>query len=159
MNPAGKLHVQALLNRFEKVHHQVMGNVEPTEREDVLVVGPFAFHQADIEAFFFEKSFFDGGKYRRFTGQTDVADADLVAAIAGIGGLIAAGKNYESDRGREYGAIMHLTRSERFLNKAVAGREGSKIFGLQQLIRIDINRDCYVFGKRQFIECFPQQTA
>ena len=56
----------------------MVGNVEAAQSEDVFVISPFAFHQADIEAFLFEKSLLDRAEDRRFTGQTNVPDTDLV---------------------------------------------------------------------------------
>ena len=38
MNPAGKLYIKTLFDRFKKVHHQMMGDVESSKSEHVLVV-------------------------------------------------------------------------------------------------------------------------
>jgi hypothetical protein len=55
-----------------------MRDVETAESENILVVCPFAFHQADIETLFFEKSLFDRGEDWGFAGKSDISDPDLV---------------------------------------------------------------------------------
>src|SRR5437764_4430948 len=56
----------------------MMCDVETAERQYILVVGPFAFNQADLEPFLSEKSFFHGSENRSFTRQPDVADAHFI---------------------------------------------------------------------------------
>ena len=76
MNSAGKFDIEALLDRLEKIHYQVVRYVEPAEREHVLVIRPFAFHQLNVEPFLFEKSVLNRAENRRFARDADVADAD-----------------------------------------------------------------------------------
>ena len=93
MDAAGEFHVQSLLDRLEEIHHEMMRDVVAAEREHVLVIRPFAFHEADVEPFFLEEAFFDGGEDRRFAGEADIADADFCRARGicwRIGGFVAA---------------------------------------------------------------------
>ena len=78
MNSAGEFHVQALFDRLQEIHHQMMRNIETAESEDVFVVRPFAFHQTRIEPFLFEKAFLDRGKDGRFASDPDVANPNLI---------------------------------------------------------------------------------
>ena len=78
MDSAGEFHVEPLFDRLEEIHHEMMRDVEPAERQHVLVVGPLAFHQTNIESFFLEKAFLDRAENRRFAGDADVSDTDLV---------------------------------------------------------------------------------
>ena len=71
------LHVQALFDRLEEIHHEMMRDVEAAEREHILVFRPFAFDQFDIESFLLEEAIFDRAENRRFAGDADVADADF----------------------------------------------------------------------------------
>ena len=68
-----------------------MGDIESAQRENVLIIGPLAFHQADLESLFFEKAFLNRGKNRRFASQPDIADADFVGAKGARGIFLAAG--------------------------------------------------------------------
>ena len=75
MDSAGEFHIESLLDRLEKIHDEMMRDVESAQRQHILVVGPFAFHQLDIEPFLFKKPFFDRGEDRRFASQADIAHA------------------------------------------------------------------------------------
>jgi len=78
MNSASEFYVKALFDRFQEIHHQMMGNVEAAESEDVFVICPFAFHQARIESFLFEKALLDRHKDWRFAGNADVTNSNLI---------------------------------------------------------------------------------
>src|ERR1041385_3789186 len=78
MNPAREFYIHALFERFQKIHHQMVRDIIPSKRQHILVIGPVALHEADLEPFFFEKSLFDRCENRRFAGKTDIAHADLV---------------------------------------------------------------------------------
>src|SRR5437762_1690522 len=54
-----------------------MRDIKPAQGEDVFVLRPLAADQLDVEAFFLEKTFFDGGINRGFAGEPDVADFDF----------------------------------------------------------------------------------
>ena len=56
MHTSNESHIEALLDGFEKVHHQVVSDVVAAEGEIVFVVCPTAFHQFGLEPFFFEQS-------------------------------------------------------------------------------------------------------
>src|SRR5580765_8746294 len=106
MNAAGKFHIESLLDRLEEIHDEVVGDIKAAEGEDVFVVGPFAFHQVDIEPFLFKKALFDGGKDGRFAGEANVADADF----SGTGGsglwpraFVAAREEQDGERGNGQG--------------------------------------------------------
>src|SRR5438270_5937539 len=78
VDSAGKFHIKPLLDRLEKIHHQMMCDVETAQRQHILVVGPFAFDQADLEPFLLEKTFFHGGENRGLARQPNVANAHFV---------------------------------------------------------------------------------
>ena len=83
MDAAGEFHVQSLFDRLEKIHDQVMRHVEPAQRQHILVIGPLAFDERDLQAFFLEETFLHRREYRRLAGQADVADTDFRLAAAG----------------------------------------------------------------------------
>src|SRR5262245_21342713 len=62
MNPAGKLHIQSLLDWFQEIHHQVLGNVVAAECEGILVVLPGTLDQLRFESFVLEEAFLVGGE-------------------------------------------------------------------------------------------------
>src|SRR6476469_8305419 len=106
MNSAGKFHIKALFDRFQKIHHQVMGNVETAESEDVFVIRPFTLHQAGIESFLSEKAFLDRHKDWRFAGNADVTNPDLIG-IGGCGTLFPVttrDEQAEPDHPPDFGA-------------------------------------------------------
>src|SRR5947209_1412512 len=78
MNSAGEFYIESLFDRLQKVHHEVMGDVESAQRQDVFVIGPLAFHQTGIEAFLFEKAVLDCAEDRRFAGKPNISDPDFV---------------------------------------------------------------------------------
>src|SRR5262245_10802128 len=78
MDPAKESDIEALLDGFEKVHHQVVRDVIAAQRKIVLVVGPTAFHQLRLESLVFEIAFLERGIDRRFTGETDKADLNML---------------------------------------------------------------------------------
>src|SRR5215212_2253370 len=92
MNSSSEFNVEALLNRLEKIHHEMMRDVVTAQRENVFVLGPFALHEFDIEVFIFKKTFFDRGENGRFAGQPDVADANFHRAgrSGSFGGCLRA---------------------------------------------------------------------
>src|SRR6266498_856359 len=106
MDAAGEFDVQALFDRLEKIHHQMMGHVESAQRQHVLVVRPLALDQRNVQAFLFEEPFFDGGENRRLTSEADVADAYLhragagIIRLAGLGMLPAAAEEQGAAGGR-----------------------------------------------------------
>jgi hypothetical protein len=61
-------YIQALFNRFEEKHREMMSDIEAAKGKCVLIGGPVALHQADIEPFFFEKAFLHCHENRRFAG-------------------------------------------------------------------------------------------
>ena len=65
MDPTGKLHIQSLLDRFQEVHHQVLGDVIPAECEGILVVLPGALDQLRLEPFISEEALITGNKQRQ----------------------------------------------------------------------------------------------
>ena len=71
-------YIQTLFDRFEEVHHQVMGDVVTAKRQCVFIGCPVTLHQFRLESLLFEKTFLISGVDRSFAGQTDVTDADLV---------------------------------------------------------------------------------
>ena len=77
MDSGGELHVQALLNRLEEIHHEVMRDVEAAEREHILVFRPLAFHQFDIESLLLEETILDRAENRRLACDADVSDTDF----------------------------------------------------------------------------------
>jgi hypothetical protein len=85
VNPGREFHIHPQLDGLEKIHHQVMRDVKAAQGEHIFVLRPLAADQLDVEAFFFEKALFDGGKNRSFAGEADVADADFGEAGFGIG--------------------------------------------------------------------------
>ena len=82
--------IKALFYRFQEIHHQVMRNIEATQRQHVLVVGPLTFYQANIKSFFLEKAFLDCCENGRFTGQPNVANAHSVGSRRLRGGVLIA---------------------------------------------------------------------
>src|SRR5579864_3929838 len=78
MNSSGEFYIEALFDRFKKIHHQVMRDIESPEREDIFIIRPFTFHQTDIESFLFEITVLDCAKDRRFAGNANISDADFV---------------------------------------------------------------------------------
>src|ERR1043166_9267323 len=78
VNSAGEFYIETLLDRFEKIHHEMVGDVEAAEGEHVFVIRPLAFHHFDIEPFLLEKAIFDGTKDGRLTGKANVTDADFI---------------------------------------------------------------------------------
>src|ERR1043166_1043909 len=76
VNSAGEFYIEALLDRFEKIHHEMVRDVEAAEGEHVFVIRPLAFHHFHIEPFLVEKAIFDGTKDGGFAGKTDVTDPD-----------------------------------------------------------------------------------
>ncbi len=77
MDSSSKSYVQALFNRLEQIHNQMMGYVETAEREHILVFRPFAFDQFDIESFILEETILDCAENRRFACDPDVSDTDF----------------------------------------------------------------------------------
>jgi hypothetical protein len=94
MDPGGEIYVQALLNRLEEIHNQVMRYVKTAEREDILVFRPLAFDQFNIESLILEETILDCAEYRRFARDTDVSHPNFSGAAFGdrrsTFGLIAA---------------------------------------------------------------------
>src|SRR6185295_18805385 len=90
MDAAGELHVKSLFDGFEKVHHEMMGDIKAAESQDVLVISPLAFYEPDIQPFLFEKALFDGGKDRCFASKADVADTDFSESAGSFCGLITS---------------------------------------------------------------------
>ena len=84
MDTAGEFHVQALFDGFEKIHDQVMRDVESAQRQHVLVIRPLAFDQRHLEAFFLEEAFLDGSEDGSLTGKANVSDPDFNRAAGGF---------------------------------------------------------------------------
>ena len=112
MNSGGEPDIESLLDRLQEIHHQVMGDVEPAEREHILVVRPLAFHHLDFETLLLEESFLDRAEDRRLAGQSDIADADLVGCAAGGGVFPAAGQEQNRARHDEDGSSQVHFESE-----------------------------------------------
>src|SRR4029077_9545186 len=55
-----KSDIQTLLNRLQKVHHQMMRDVVATKRQCILVSRPVAPHQFGLESLFLEESLLVG---------------------------------------------------------------------------------------------------
>src|SRR6266496_1275975 len=85
-----KPHIQALLDWFEEIHHQMVSDVIASEREVVLIVCPAAFHQFGLKALFLKNSFLVSVINRRFARQADVADANVLGVDDGGGGFLVA---------------------------------------------------------------------
>jgi hypothetical protein len=85
MNSASKFHIEALFDRLQEIHHQMVRDIETAERENVLVVCPFTLHQIDVEPFLFEKALLDRAEDRRFASNADVADADFIGSCRRTG--------------------------------------------------------------------------
>ena len=79
MNASGEPDIQTLFKGLKEVHHQMVRDIESAQRQDVLVFRPLAFDEFDIEAFLFEKAFFDSGENGGFARDANVADADSMA--------------------------------------------------------------------------------
>jgi len=77
MNATGEFHIEPLLDRLEKIHHEVMGNVESAQRENIFIFAPFALNEFDVQPLLLEKSVFDRAENGGLTSDPDVADADL----------------------------------------------------------------------------------
>jgi len=74
-----------------------MRDVEPAQREHILVVRPFALHHFDFESLLLEETFFDRRVNRRLASDADVTNADLIGSSwARIGTFVAAA---EGERG------------------------------------------------------------
>jgi hypothetical protein len=81
VDAAGHSHVQALLDGLEEVHDQVVGDVEPAQREHVLVFGPLALHELGLEPLLLEEAVLHGRVDRCLAGDADVAHLDLGQAL------------------------------------------------------------------------------
>src|SRR5439155_10188326 len=60
VNSTGKLHIESLFDRFQEIHHQVLGDVVATQGKRILVIRPITFHQFDLQALFLEEAVFNG---------------------------------------------------------------------------------------------------
>src|SRR5205814_7939974 len=78
VNAGEEPYIQALFDRFEEIHYQVMGNVVAAKRQCVFISGPIAFHQFRLESLLLEKALLVSHVDRSFAGQSDVADSDLI---------------------------------------------------------------------------------
>jgi len=97
MDSGQEPYIQTLFNRFEEKHHEVMSDVEAAQGQCVLISGPVALHQFDLESFLLKETLFDRRENRRFTRQTDITNADLVGSSwARTGTFVAAA---EGERG------------------------------------------------------------
>ena len=104
MHAAKKSHIEALLDGFEKIHHEVMGDVVTAEGEIVFVVRPTAFHQLGFEPFVLEKALLKRGVDGRLTSQPDKADLDVLVVDDFDTGFLAAAseeKKAQPDDGNE----------------------------------------------------------
>ena len=90
MHSAQKSHVQALLDRLEKVHDEVVRDVVGAEGKIVFVVCPTAFNQFGLQAFVFEEAFFKGRINRGLAGQPDEANLHVFRIDHFDGGFFAA---------------------------------------------------------------------
>src|SRR2546421_5196707 len=77
MDAPGELYVQALFHRLEEIHDEMMGHVEPSQRQHILVISPLALYQADIQTLLLEEALLDRAENRGFARQADVTHADL----------------------------------------------------------------------------------
>src|SRR5437868_4061236 len=110
-----------------------MRDVEPAEGEHILIVGPFAFHETDIEPLFLEKPFLNRHENWRFAGQADVTDADLVRP-GGRTLFTAAGEKQRSDNNKNDSfGVKHKALS-------LKGFEYIGNARLKQLIKIGVPR-------------------
>src|SRR6185295_13981534 len=105
MDAPGEFDIEALLDRLEEIHDEVMSDIVVAHREDVLVILPIAFDEADIEAFFLEKPLLDCGKDRRLAGQADIAHANLVARSGAI--LPAPREQHRNQPNHDYSGHTH----------------------------------------------------
>src|SRR5438270_13999607 len=80
----------------------MMGDVVSAQREHVLVVRPFAFHEFDFESFLLEESFLDRAEDRRLASQPDVADPDFVRRAVGHRVLPATGQGQRTPCEKNY---------------------------------------------------------
>jgi hypothetical protein len=73
-----KSDIQTLLDRLQKVHHQMMSDVEAAKRQRVLVSRPIALHQFGLESLLLEETLLVSRVDRSLASQADVTDADFV---------------------------------------------------------------------------------
>ena len=77
MHSSKESHVEALLDGFQEIHHEMVSDVIAAEREIVFIICPAAFHQFGLKTLFLKNSFLVSVVNRRFAGQADVADLDV----------------------------------------------------------------------------------
>src|SRR5204863_2046747 len=78
VNAREEPYIQTLFDRFEEIHHQMMGDVVAAKRQCIFISGPIALHQFRLESLLLEKAPLVSGVNRSFAGQPDVADTDLI---------------------------------------------------------------------------------
>ena len=82
----------------------MLGDVISAQGERVIVVFPVALDQFDIEPFVLEAAILDRAEDRCFTGEADVADADLVGFRFGKCCFFLAAD--EEQRGQRRGLLL-----------------------------------------------------
>src|SRR5207253_9719928 len=78
LNAGEEPYIQALFDRFEKIHHQMMRDVVAAKRQRIFISSPIAFHQFRLQPFLLEKALLVSGVNRSFARQPDVADTDFI---------------------------------------------------------------------------------
>ena len=61
MHSSEEPHIQALLDWFEEIHHQMVRDVVAAEGQVIFVSRPAAFHELRLEAFILEEPLLVGG--------------------------------------------------------------------------------------------------
>src|SRR5262249_16443860 len=102
VNSAEKSYVEALLDWFQEIHHQMVRDVVGAEGKVILIIWPTAFHQFRLEAFILKESPLVSDVNWRFAGQTNEPDLHMLRIDDfGRGFLAAAGQKQAADTERE----------------------------------------------------------
>ena len=129
MDSGGEFHIEPLLDRLEKIHDEVVRDIESAERQHIFVIGPFALYHFDLEPLLLEESLLHRAEDGRFAGQSDVAHADDVGAAPGIGVFPATGEqeSTESGKGDEFGGCHVVSRTRGDGYSSISAAYGSII--------------------------------